>query len=189
MLTRVTAKAPEQDDLFSEEVTLLFQAVLAPEGRLLGSAVRQQAALSALNQCRLKPFTVRRVSGFEANLKSGETLKIISAKTAASLDSDRVLLVPGATTAQSIREALERGEGRWLHPKPIDPTGLSAQDMQQRLTRVTASWEDAFPLSEGRPATDDKPLYPELRRPQIGTLHAVNGGAESRQLGTVLIEP
>ncbi|MBA4174890.1 MAG: helicase, partial [Hyphomicrobium sp.] len=128
MLTRATAKAPEQDDLFCEEVTLMFPALLALEGRLLGSAVRQQAVPSALTPCRLKPFTVRRVSGFEANLKSGVTLKIISAKTAASLDADLVLLVPGAITAQSIREALERGEGRWLHPKPIDPAALSAQD-------------------------------------------------------------
>ncbi|OPF90512.1 hypothetical protein I8G32_02271 [Rhodopseudomonas palustris] len=172
MLTRATAKAPEQDDLFSEEVTLLFPALLALEGRLLGSAVRQQAVPSALTPCRLKPFTVRRVSGFETNLKSGETLKIISAKTAASLDADLVLLVPGATTAQSIREALERGEGRWLHPKPIDPAALGAQAMLQRLTGVTASWEDAFHLREGRAATDDKPLYPGLRRPQIGALHA-----------------
>ncbi len=37
MLTRATAKAPEQDDLFSEEVTLLFPALLALEGRLLGA--------------------------------------------------------------------------------------------------------------------------------------------------------
>jgi hypothetical protein len=72
MLTRATAKAPEQDDLFSEEVTLLFPALLALEGRLLGSAVRQQAVPSALTPCRLKPFTVRRVSGFETNLKSGD---------------------------------------------------------------------------------------------------------------------
>jgi hypothetical protein len=78
MLTRATAKAPEQDDLFSEEVTLLFPALLELEGRLLGSAVRQQAVPSALTPCRLIPFTVRRVTGFEANLKSGETLKIIS---------------------------------------------------------------------------------------------------------------
>ena len=92
MLTRATAKAPEQDDLFSEEVTLLFPALLALEGRLLGSAVRQQVVPSALTPCRLKPFTVRRISGFEANLKSGETLKIISAKTAASLDADLVVL-------------------------------------------------------------------------------------------------
>lgn len=48
MLTRATAKAPEQDDLFSEDVTLLFPALLALEGRLLGSAVRQQAVPSAL---------------------------------------------------------------------------------------------------------------------------------------------
>jgi len=44
--------------------------------------------------------------------------------------------------------------------------------MQQRLAGVTASWEDAFHLSEGRPATDNKPTYPGLRRPQIGALHA-----------------
>ena len=68
MLTRATAKAPEQPDLFSEEVTLLFPVLLALEGRLLGNAVRQQAVPSALTPCRLKPFTVRRVSFPRADL-------------------------------------------------------------------------------------------------------------------------
>ena len=172
MLTRVTAKPSEQDDLFSEEVTLLFPARPALEGRLLGSAVRQQEVPSAHTPCRLKPFTVRQVLGFEANLKSGETLKIIIAKTGASLDADLILLVPGATTAQDLREALERGEGRWVRPKPIDPAELSAQGMQQRLAGVTASWVDAFHLREGRPPTDGKPINPGCRRPQVGALHA-----------------
>ena len=78
MLTRATNKAPKQDDLFSEEVTLLFPALLALEGRLLGSAVRQQAVPSALTPCRLKPFTVRRIGAGEimtslANDNSGHT--------------------------------------------------------------------------------------------------------------------
>lgn len=55
MLTRVTAKPPVQDDLFSEEVTLLLSARLALEGRLLGSTVRQQKVPSAHIRCRLQP--------------------------------------------------------------------------------------------------------------------------------------
>ena len=98
MLKRTTPKQPDQDDLFSEEVSLLLPARLALEGKILGSAVRQQAVPAAETACRLLPFTVRWVHGFEARLKSGDTLRIISAKTAACLEADLVLLVPDAKT-------------------------------------------------------------------------------------------
>ena len=96
MLTRRIVTVPEQDDLFSEEVSLLFPARLAIEGKVLGSVTRQQAIPATETVCRLRPFTVRRVCGFETILKSGETLKILSAKTTAKLDADLVLLVPDA---------------------------------------------------------------------------------------------
>jgi len=94
MLTRASAKAPGQGDLFTEEVSLVLPARLAVEGKILGSATRQQAVPAAQTLCRLRPFTVRRVCGFEPTLKSGETPKILSAKTAATLDADLILLVP-----------------------------------------------------------------------------------------------
>lgn len=172
MLIRATTKAPGQDDLFTEEVSLVLPARLAVEGKVLGSATRQQAVPAAQTLCRLKPFTVRRVGGFETILKSGETLKILGAKTATKLDADLVLLVPNAQHSKEIKDALERGEGRWIRPIPLNPAMLGAPEMATRLANVTASWEDSFHLREGRPATDGKPAYPGLRRPQIGALHA-----------------
>src|SRR5882724_2753293 len=166
------AKAPGQDDLFIEEVPLFLPARLAVEGKVMGSSTRQQDVPAMQAVCRLKPFTVRRVGGFETILKSGETLKILNAKTATKLEADLVLLVPNARHPNEIKEALERGEGRWIRPTPFNPARLTAPEMMTRLANVTASWEDAFHLREGRPATDDKPATSGLRRPQIGALHA-----------------
>src|SRR3546814_4405842 len=112
MLTRASATATSQDDLFAEEVSLRLPARLAVYGKVLGSATRQQAVPATQIVCRLKPFTVRRVGGLETILKSGETLKILSAKTATQLDADLVLLVPNALHPKDISEALKRGEGR-----------------------------------------------------------------------------
>jgi superfamily II DNA or RNA helicase len=172
MLTRASATAASQDDLFSEEVSLRLPARWAVDGKILGSLTRQQAVPATEAVCRLRPFTVRRVGGFETILKSGETLKILSAKTATQLDADLVLLVPDALHPKYISEALERGEGRWIRPTPLNPVSLSGPEMVSRLERVTASWEDAFHLREARPATEVKPAAPGLRRPQIGALHA-----------------
>ena len=78
MLTRANATAASQDDLFSEEVSLRLPARLAVDGKVLGSSTRQQAVPATEAVCRLKPFTVRRVGGFETILKTGETLKILA---------------------------------------------------------------------------------------------------------------
>jgi hypothetical protein len=79
-----------QDDLFNQEVSLLLPARLAVDGKVLGSAVRQLAVPARRETCRLRPFSIRRVNGYEATLNSGETLKIISARTATRLDADHV---------------------------------------------------------------------------------------------------
>jgi hypothetical protein len=82
-----TAKAPGQDDLFTEEVPLLLPTRLAVEGKVMDSSTRRQDVPAMQTVCRLKPFTVRRAGGFETILKSGETLKILSAKTATKLEA------------------------------------------------------------------------------------------------------
>lgn len=172
MHARTDATAPGQDDLFTEEVSLLLPARMAVEGRVLGSTTRQQAEPSIQAICRLKPFTVRRVGGFETTLSNGQTLIILSGKTATKLDADLILLVPDARHPKEIKEALERGEGRWLRPTPLNPALVSVPDMTTRLAAVTVSWDDALHLREGRAAADGKPAVPGLRRPQIGALHA-----------------
>ena len=70
---------------------------LAIAGRVLGNPVRQMEVPASHETCRLRPFSIRRVNGYEATLKSGATLRIISAKTATHLDADLVLLVPDAS--------------------------------------------------------------------------------------------
>ncbi|MER2534015.1 MAG: DEAD/DEAH box helicase family protein [Rhizobiaceae bacterium] len=172
MHARTDAAAPGQDDLFTEEVSLLLPARMAVEGKVLGSTTRQQAVPSIEAICRLKPFTVRRVGGFETTLSSGQTLIILSGKTATKLDADLILLVPDAQHPKEIKEALERGDGRWLRPTPLNPALVSVPDMTARLAAITVSWDDAFHLREGGAAVDGKPAVPGLRRPQIGALHA-----------------
>lgn len=95
----------------------------------MGSATRQQAVPAVQTLRRLRPFTVRRVGGFETTLKRGETLKILSAKTATKLNGDLVLLVPKAHHPKEIKDALERGEGRWIRPTPLNPALLGAPEM------------------------------------------------------------
>ncbi|TIV23950.1 MAG: helicase, partial [Mesorhizobium sp.] len=120
----------------------------------MGSTTRQQAEPSIQAICRLKPFTVRRVGGFETTLSNGQTLIILSGKTATKLHADLILLIPDAQHPKEIKEALERGEGRWLRPTPLNPALLSVPDITTRLAAVTMSWDDAFHLREGRAAMD-----------------------------------
>lgn len=161
-----------QDDLFNEEVSLLLPPRFATDGKVLGSPVRQLAVPASRETCRLRPFSIRRVNGYEAILQSGETLKIISAKTASQLDADLVLLVPGASLPGKIAKALELGEGRWINIIPTDLSTLSVAQRAGRLSGVLASWQDAFHLRESRTAEGARPAARGLRRPQIGALHA-----------------
>jgi len=161
-----------QDDLFASEVELLLPVRFAVEGRILGSLVTQIEVPAGRVRCRLRPFAVRRVNGFETRLTSGETLKIISKKTGMPLDGDLILLVPGAGEPSHIAEALERGEGRWLNTAPANIANISKAERVKRLSAVTNSWTDAVYLREGRAGDSGMPALPGLRRPQIGALHA-----------------
>ncbi|MGO9772265.1 MAG: DEAD/DEAH box helicase [Roseiarcus sp.] len=172
MSLRKGSPSSTQDDLFNPEVSLLLPPRLAVDGKVLGSPVRQLAVPVLRVRCRLRSFSIRRVNGYEATLKSGETLKIISAKTATQLEADLVLLVPGATEPSKIAEALELCEGRWVN---IVPANIGALDTRARgglLAAVTSSWQEAFHLREGRSADSGVSAKPGLRRPQIGALHA-----------------
>ncbi|NEJ11077.1 helicase, partial [Rhizobium leguminosarum] len=135
-----------QDDLFNPEVELLLPARLAIDGKVLGSPVRQLAVPARRERCRLRPFAIRRVSGYEVDLASGETLKIISAKTATSLEADLILLVPGAVEPAQIADALELGEGRWMNILPVNIDVLDQPARAAQLAAVSASWAEAVQL-------------------------------------------
>ena len=172
MASRKRPDSSVQDDLFNEEVSLLLPPRLAIEGKVLGSPVRQLAIPTLRETCRLRLFSFRRVNGYEATLKSGETLRIIGARTATHLEADLVLLVPGASGPARIAEALELGKGRWVNIAPIDIGALDHAARCKRLIAVAASWRDAVHLREARPAENGRPAMRGLRRPQVGALHA-----------------
>lgn len=172
MAPRNRSTSSTQTDLFDEEVSLLLPSRLAISGKVLDSPVRQQSVAAFRETCRLRRFSTRRVNGHETTLKSGETLKIISAKTVTQLDCDLVLLVQGASEPATIADALERGEGRWTNVAPIDIGELDAAARKECLAAVVASWKEAFYLRQSRPAEDGRPAVLGLRRPQIGALHA-----------------
>jgi hypothetical protein len=172
MASRKRAAGSSQDDLFNPEVELLLPARLAVDGKVLGSPVRQLAVPAQRVRCRLHRFAIRRVNAYETTLKSGETLKIISAKTSTPLEADLILLVPGATKPARIAEALELGEGRWMNGLPTNIDTLDRAARAERLAAVSASWTEAVHLREGRAASSGQPARPGLRRPQIGALHA-----------------
>ncbi len=172
MASRRPTTGSNQDDLFNPEVELLLPARLAVDGKILGSPVRQLAVPARRARCRLRPFAIRRVDGFETTLPSGETLKIISAKTATPLDADLILLVPAAREPERIAAALGLGEGRWMNMPPTNIDTLDRSERADRLMAVCDTWIDAIHLREGQAAADGQPAKPGLRRPQIGALHA-----------------
>ncbi|MBN9530333.1 MAG: DEAD/DEAH box helicase family protein [Alphaproteobacteria bacterium] len=172
MSSRKRLGSSTQDDLFDAEVSLLLPPRFAVDGKVLRSPVRQLAFPALRTSCRLRTFSIRRLDGYETTLKSGETLKIISNKTATQLEADLVLLVPGATGPSKIAEALELGEGRWVNIVPANIGSLDTAARAERLAVVSASWQEALHLREGRSSKNGVSAKPGLRRPQIGALHA-----------------
>ncbi|MBJ7404889.1 MAG: DEAD/DEAH box helicase family protein [Bradyrhizobium sp.] len=188
MSSRKRPASSTQNDLFDAEVSLLLPPRFAVDGKVLGSPVRQLACPALRASCRLRTFSIRRVNGYETTLKSGETLKIISTKSATQLKADLVLLVPGATEPAKIAEALELGEGRWVNIVPANIGLLDTTARTERLAAVSASWQEALHLREGRSAENGVSAKPGFRRPQIGALHAALAHAtRSTQPATIVM--
>lgn len=143
MASRTRSNGPNQDDLFNPEVELLLPALFI-DGKVLGSPVRQLAVPARRVRCRLRPFAIRRVNGYETTLDSGEILKVISGKTATPLEADLILLVPGATEPEQIVEALELGAGRWMNALPIGIDTLDRSARVERLQVVSAPGSTPF---------------------------------------------
>lgn len=176
-----------QIGLFDAPVTLRIPPRYAVEGRILGSAIRQIRAPSSVEQLHLTAFTVQRVSGFETWLASGEHLRIIAQRTATALKADCTLLVPGARTPEKVAEALDHGEGRWLE-HPLDIASFDAEQLRKRLGEISASWQGAVTLREGRlPAGGEG--VPGLRRPQIGALYAALSHATRSTAAATIVMP
>ncbi|MBU1230247.1 MAG: DEAD/DEAH box helicase family protein [Proteobacteria bacterium] len=172
MSSRNRSGSPIQYGLFDSESHLLLPPLFAIGGKILGSSVRQLAVPAQQSSCLLRPFSNRRVNGYETTLSTGKSLKIISVKTTTEFDSDLVLIVPGAATPSQIVEALELGKGRWVNAVPRDIHELDADERAQRLAAVSNSWQEAVRLREGCLAGNGQPARLGFRRPQVGALHA-----------------
>lgn len=153
-------------------VVLTVPAMLSIDGSVLKSTLRQYSARRRVLQGTFEPFAHKRLQGFRFKAESGETVIIVARKTLTIVDGEPVLLVPDAQTPQDIQEALRKGAGTWLSPKPAKPTAVSAEEIVKSCRAVLASWKDRFSFREGRHATETEPAVPGLRRPQVGALHA-----------------
>lgn len=78
MSSRKRLACPTQHHLFNEKVSLLLPPLLAIDGKVLGSLVRQLADPAFREAGRLKPFSIWRAN--ETTLESGKTLKIVLAR-------------------------------------------------------------------------------------------------------------
>ena len=109
---------------------------------------------------------------FEFALQSGKSFLVVAKKTLAAVDGEPVLLVQNAETVETIQQALERGGGSWLSPRPQKPLALSTDDAAAICAGVLNSWVDQFNFRENHSGTEFTPEARGLRRPQVGALHA-----------------
>lgn len=176
-------------DLFTEDVVLRLPPRFAIKGRILGNPIEQLLSCSVEFSCRLRPFSVKRIGGFETSLPSGEHLRIVARKTAANLGEGLVLLVPDALFPRDIVAALQRQEGSWLNPRACEPLTERIDQAEERCRTVVRSWEGAFRMREARPASDQGPAILGLRRPQVGALHAALAHATRSTEPTTIVMP
>ncbi|MER9421669.1 DEAD/DEAH box helicase family protein [Mesorhizobium sp. M0317] len=164
--------AEATNDPGSPEVRLQFPAVFSIDGSVAKNPIRQFAKRTGKYAGTLEPVTFKRLAGFRFRLMSGESVLIVSKKTLTAVNGEPVLLVPGAETAEAIKDGLEKRLGVWLSPKPKKPATLSKEQACAGCGRVMDSWRDQFSFREGAPTTDTTPEVFGLRKPQVGALHA-----------------
>jgi len=159
------------------------------EGSVIGNSLKQIDAKAGHYEGTLEHIEIKRVSGFRFTLQSGKSLLLVPKKTTAVLGDEPLLLVPGAESIDSIREALERNEGIWLSPRPRRPSSLSDTEADAICEDVLSSWRDQFTVREGALATDTSPAIPGLRKPQVGALYAALAHATSSTQPATIVMP
>ncbi|MFG1210947.1 DEAD/DEAH box helicase family protein [Xanthobacter flavus] len=151
---------------------LAFPPMLSIEGSVLKNPLRQYSARKRELHGTIEQFEHKRFTGFRFKAESGETFIIVAKKTLTTLDGEPVLLVEDAHTPQDIQEALNKGSGTWLSPKPLKPAAVPVEEVTASCRAVLDSWKGKFSFREGQRATATDPTIPGLRRPQVGALHA-----------------
>jgi hypothetical protein len=61
-----------------------------------------------------------------------------------------VLLAERASTVEAILEGLEKGQGKWLFPRPKNLSAITQPDLQQLAKRIVLSSRDRFVLRKER---------------------------------------
>jgi len=173
-ISKHSSSAPNStfEDLFAEDVVLDLPTRFALRGRVNGNVIEQVLVPAGPTLCKLRHFSVRRVGGWEANLATGELLRVIVRKTSTKIDADLLLLAPGAGSPRQIAEILAHSTATWLKPIPIKPDEEDRRTASARVLSTIKSWDNAFKIKEGHAPEGSVPASPGLRRPQVGALHA-----------------
>jgi superfamily II DNA or RNA helicase len=158
-------------DLFAETADLKLPAEHLFEGRLSGNPICHLRRGAGSLKTKILAFEDRGLKGFKASLPDRRTVSIVSAKTTAKFKTDAVLLVEGAVTVEAIVEGLERGQGKWLFPRPENLSAITQPALEQRAKQIVLSWRDRFVLRKER-INDDGSVTPGLRSPQVGAVQA-----------------
>jgi superfamily II DNA or RNA helicase len=161
----------ELHDLFAQAVELKLPAEHLFEGRLSGNPINHLRRGAGRLKTRILAFEDRGLKGFKASLPDRRTVSIVSAKTSAKFKTDAVLLLEGAVTVEAIVEGLEKGQGKWLFPRPENLSAITQPDLEQRAKQIVLSWRDRFVLRKER-TNDDGSITPGLRSPQVGAVQA-----------------
>lgn len=136
----------------------------------------------------LERVQLKRLPAHRFTSASREPFLIVAKKTLTDSNGEALLLVPDAEDEQAIQEALERGQGTWLAPRPCRPLAISVDEANAICEGVLDSWRNQFTCREGSPATAADPEVRGLRKPQVGALYAaLSHATSSRQPATIVM--
>jgi superfamily II DNA or RNA helicase len=156
--------------LFDAEADLLFPRRFDINGKVHGNPIRKLAFVNQVRHCKIAPFSKGKTSGFVTSDRRARSTFLSSKPTAAAVPSDDVLLIAG-DTIEDVRRGLAENAGRWLHPKPSDPSAETVDASEQRCRSVVESWNGKFQFRREH-QNAERELVPGLRLPQVGALHA-----------------
>ncbi|MET3586130.1 hypothetical protein ABID21_002247 [Pseudorhizobium tarimense] len=152
--------------------TLPLPALLSVDGSIESNPFRQYGKRARVLEGTFEPFSFKQLKGFRFRSTSGETFIIVPRKTLTVVDGEPILLVADAETPEAIRDALTRGRGIWLSPKPAKPAAVPVEQSGDLCRRILETWRGKFTFREGHRETETTPAVPGLRKPQVGALHA-----------------
>jgi superfamily II DNA or RNA helicase len=170
-------------DLFSVQLSLRLPERVALLGRIGGNLIYRLQHPSIERTVNLtKLQNARGRAYWKASTDTGDTLAIVDFDTASLLGTQAFLKVENISSPEAIAAVLERGDAKWILPKPTKPTGT---DVERKA--VAASWKDKFQL-----VTEEYDGHTRvrngLRPPQCGAIHATKAHwSVSNQAATLVL--